>query len=646
MSNKLRQLRQDGKLSLWLDFRGNSLLDKSGNGNDAVASGVGANWANTRLGRSYKTHGTGLLTVADNAAIQLTKGYILAFGEFSKLTNFLRLASKRDAGGTNYDFYIKSDGLGFYDGLTTSGLNLSLNYNNMVGVKMSAGGVLTGFVDAVNKGAFSASVSVTADDADLIIANNYTGGSPLDGPMTELVLINDDTVSEEDIATIYNEYMQERGVLEQPRRGYVFNTQRLTDAVLDFDTTKTGDGKLADLSNSGNNGTITNFPVGQIGGVEYLHGNGVDSEVDFGTPWSSSVTAATLEGVFDGTQFYFGNTAATVRFAIRLISGTLYAYTEGGGGNYGTIAYTHSGLTHIALVYDGSGAGNTDRLKLYIDGEARTLSFTGTIPATLGDMSARTVFLNKDSGGTYGDGKYVFGKAIESALSAAQIKGRYYEWAKHLNFSHNLDDTPPTLANVTAGRIGESEFTRETGTWKVSEEAVGDKSKKWIENVTSGVAYTESSQAYGTWVFEINKGAVTQPAILFIADVIGNESATGQDGYNILLTSAESVRLRASSNGSGSNISYTAGSYIPESTDIKYAVTRRYDGQFSYYAKGGTLTEWTLADTSGGSGTNPSTNNATTVSQYICADLDAGDKFRMLGVHDGILTIGQLEELY
>lgn len=43
--------------------------------------------------------------------------------------------------------------------------------------------------------------------------------------------------------------------------------------------------------------------------------------------------------------------------------------------------------THTAAVYDGSGAENADRVKIYKDGVLQTLSFTGTMPATLGNTS-------------------------------------------------------------------------------------------------------------------------------------------------------------------------------------------------------------------------------------------------------------------
>jgi len=38
---------------------------------------------------------------------------------------------------------------------------------------------------------------------------------------------------------------------------------------------------------------------------------------------------------------------------------------------------------HVAVVFDGSGAENGDRLKVYVNGSLQTLTFTGTVPATI-----------------------------------------------------------------------------------------------------------------------------------------------------------------------------------------------------------------------------------------------------------------------
>ncbi len=43
---------------------------------------------------------------------------------------------------------------------------------------------------------------------------------------------------------------------------------------------------------------------------------------------------------------------------------------------------------HVAMSYDGTGATNADRLKLYINGQEDNLTFSGTIPSSTGTMNA------------------------------------------------------------------------------------------------------------------------------------------------------------------------------------------------------------------------------------------------------------------
>ncbi len=42
---------------------------------------------------------------------------------------------------------------------------------------------------------------------------------------------------------------------------------------------------------------------------------------------------------------------------------------------------------HVAVVFDGSQAGNINRLRIYVDGAPITLTFVGTIPTTTADLS-------------------------------------------------------------------------------------------------------------------------------------------------------------------------------------------------------------------------------------------------------------------
>jgi hypothetical protein len=62
-----------------------------------------------------------------------------------------------------------------------------------------------------------------------------------------------------------------------------------------------------------------------------------------------------------------------------------------GGNNHcktATGVWSAGAWHHVAFVFDGAGAGNANRLKIYVDGIEQPLTFTGTIAAALQDSTA------------------------------------------------------------------------------------------------------------------------------------------------------------------------------------------------------------------------------------------------------------------
>jgi hypothetical protein len=76
--------------------------------------------------------------------------------------------------------------------------------------------------------------------------------------------------------------------------------------------------------------------------------------------------------LLSGAPDYGGNTALFARVNTATDS---YGYTSAGALSAGSWQY-------VTMVFDGSGATNSDRLKIYVDGQNKTLTFSGTIPAT------------------------------------------------------------------------------------------------------------------------------------------------------------------------------------------------------------------------------------------------------------------------
>lgn len=77
---------------------------------------------------------------------------------------------------------------------------------------------------------------------------------------------------------------------------------------------------------------------------------------------------------------------------------------------------------HVAVVYDGSQATNADRIKVYVDAVAKSMTGGGTIPATLGSLAtASAAIASRSSGGVEWVGDIDDVALFDFALSASQV---------------------------------------------------------------------------------------------------------------------------------------------------------------------------------------------------------------------------------
>ena len=90
-------------------------------------------------------------------------------------------------------------------------------------------------------------------------------------------------------------------------------------------------------------------------------------------------------------------------------NGKIRVFVCNGLNSYGvtsTAVFTTGQWFHLAMVFNGTLTGNENRLKLYINGELTTLTFSdGAIPATSSGLLPNPAILGKGSGGVYFDGK-------------------------------------------------------------------------------------------------------------------------------------------------------------------------------------------------------------------------------------------------
>lgn len=119
------------------------------------------------------------------------------------------------------------------------------------------------------------------------------------------------------------------------------------------------------------------------------------------TQHSAYVTAGDLTDVEGGSQItvsvaamwrsltasnpgLFSKTTSGTDIDLIYLSGTSMFCRVGADANYGTSATIVTGRwQHWTMVFDGTGATNADRLKLYLDGQQVTLTYVGTIGTTV-----------------------------------------------------------------------------------------------------------------------------------------------------------------------------------------------------------------------------------------------------------------------
>lgn len=176
-----------------------------------------------------------------------------------------------------------------------------------------------------------------------------------------------------------------------------------------------------------------------------------------------------------------------------------------------------------------------------------------------------------------------------------------------------------------------------------------------LQNDTAGIAYATQTDAYGLVLDVIvNKLGDTKTLnIDFISSF--SDHVPNTNGYFIQLSSQEVLKIfKVTTAPTADILLETTSSYILINTDYRILIWRNETlnqfttgaiGTFAVYIQGKnkpiTTTEYLVPNTnemelvnvSGGSGTNPVTDNTHTISNYLVTDLDAGDQASKIKVN-------------
>lgn len=107
---------------------------------------------------------------------------------------------------------------------------------------------------------------------------------------------------------------------------------------------------------------------------------------------------------------------------------------------------------HLVMVYDGGGAANADRLKAYLNATALTLTFSGTIPASIGATTTNVQMGTSGHGldaylnGRVGEARVIAGRTFDIGDVMNLYADPFLEWA------YPVDDEWNTIAAAGAFR--------------------------------------------------------------------------------------------------------------------------------------------------------------------------------------------------
>jgi hypothetical protein len=328
----------------------------------------------------------------------------------------------------------------------------------------------------------------------------------------------------------------------------------------------------------------------------------------------------------------------TIAFRLKQLSVSGVPFSDGGVSDYvrlntGTSQITHRGSSGTAAVWDTGIVPQNEWMDVVIvrNNTAATAYENGVSlgAAVISGDFAYTGFANY--------GTFPFKGIIEDFRVYSTI------WtAQQVQDYHNSFARRPVLVEDfsldAVGTAVPQGWQKGTGTYEIKELAAQDSvlkhldvGTKYLECTSAGTIAIPSKAAYGTWEFDLYKEDASTIQVAFINNQI---SHVANLGYALLFFFSEQVRL----NRIGITVlTGSAASYIAPLTWYRIKITRTKDGEFYTYIEGGAFgNDFVLVDVSGGSGTNPATDQSILTSEYFSLDFDIGDRLTNLIITEGV----------
>ncbi len=183
----IQELKDEGVLKLYHDYRTGRLDDLSGNGNDGTSTST--SW--TKKGLDFSPTAS-RVDVADSAELQVTEGTIVILTPpitIQRPNQYVLI--KRDGGGTNYQFYLNTSQMVLYDGAGSSTLAaVSVLGSRCVAVSFASGETASFYSDGILKGSGVGTVAITTDDAPVKIGNSVGNNLPFGQPISAALIFS------------------------------------------------------------------------------------------------------------------------------------------------------------------------------------------------------------------------------------------------------------------------------------------------------------------------------------------------------------------------------------------------------------------------------------------------------------------------
>ena len=571
------------------DYRAGHFSDLSGNANDGTPT------ATVWQGGGVKfPEITSKIVVSDSPELSLNEGTVVAFGDLKPPDSFQHILNKNQVGVTHFAWYIWATGVSIQTG-TDSTLAIDLTGKSYLATNFKDAEQPITYLDGVLHGTHSAVTAITADSEPLNIGAFYTSAANLRSEALGAILIFPRKLT----ATEHAELFAYLSNLQWPSI-----VDARSDASLTIDPDETGlagawnmrpeSGVLVDVSANGNDGTIDQ-------GVSHSHTLLGDSMVLESGKKIDCGNVGNLK-----TVSFWASLETTTEELLKLSASHSIEAAAG--------TLTATGFTAPTIYVDGVATTTITALVKHMI----TVTTDTTVAASAFEMGGPTPAL---AGSIIGTVKALDYNPGTDWIDAEYAKGQDAGW--HTDFGVH-----ESVAAVASGFLENSPFVVDSGSFKISSEEIDGELCKVIECVTTGICYvptslfgqTPTEAAFGEWQFWVNKtGAATETRILFVSDVVGGETAAGQDGYSFQINGAERLAVLEMTAGGLSNKYLSDVSEVSTATWYRFTITRTSEGVCSLYTNG--VLAGNAID-----GSNPFTDTTVVDSKYLILELDAGDK--------------------